>query len=411
MGKMIKNIGFLDLTNAAKESLEGIETIKNVGCMLYSRQIAPLLSKITLKNVGYSSEVPENCKVVNGQFIIDGSFVSGVKQPLYLFINGQLVVKPDVSVEAIETSISGLNINGTVYCPEHLRAAIEQKIERKNGKVVSFMRDAVLVNGDVRLDNHFLQTMQPETNLAVTGIVRMIDHLDSSLLEERLGKMQFLHEALLREEYLEMLNSRIVNREKSTITVIPSGCIYIDGDLVLDSITIKRFEQAKLYVIGSVRLGDDVSETMLEKHIAQIYTKDMIICRKELAEQLLNKCADPAIHLLTYSGKLLLVDGQHKLTRAELKYTPENISVLVRGMLEIDPNIEPQVLFDKIDSIDNFGEIEASGEQCGVIHAKLRANNGSIIDRDESGNEDNGNAEEDANADDVYIKNVSYLKL
>jgi len=409
MRKVIENINFLDLSSAAEESLEGVTKLQNINLMLFSKKVAKSLSSITMKNVNFSAEVPEKCTQVNGQFELDESFAASVKELLYLVINGTLVVKPDVTVEIIEKTLSGLFVNGGVYCPEKVKGIIQQKTERLNGNITAYMDDADVLAENVRFDNNYLRSLQPGTNIVVTGKVTMVEPLDSSLLQERLGKVEFLNRALIREDYMEIITEKMLNPHKCKMTWIPVGAVYVDKDFYLDSMAIQRFEHATLYVTGTIQLGSDVSQEILVKCIDKIYTNKTIICRKELKEAVLKRCDDPSVTVLDYTGKLLVVDGEHKLTQAELKYTKENLSLLVRGVLDIADNVDPEALYDKVDSIDNYGVINGDSEQCGVVQTKLRTNKGVVSDRKEPDDEQNAPEEEDAG--EIRIANMNYLKL
>lgn len=108
--------------------------------------------------------------------------------------------------------------------------------------------------------------------------------------------------------------------------------------------------------------------------------------------------------MLGYTGRLMLVDGDDRLTVSDLEYTSGLLTLAVFGTLSIDPAIPAQLLFEKIGRIHNFGLIEADPGQCGALKAKLCTANGEIEER--------GLAETDTNAESgLVIGNIDYLKL
>ncbi|MBW7456418.1 hypothetical protein K0U00_20495, partial [Paenibacillus sepulcri] len=103
---------------------------------------------------------------------------------------------------------------------------------------------------------------------------------------------------------------------------------------------------------------------------------------------------------------------EYRLTTSELNYTPEPLSFIVHGVLDVAPEIDPQLLFDSLGSIVNYGVISVEGEQYGIVQTKLIKNEGVIDVRRAEKDHDEPAGAAAADADDtVYISNVNYLKL
>lgn len=417
MGKRITNVSFLDLTSASPESLAEISTISNVSLMLYSDKITPMLTHVTMQNISCTLQVPENFKMVNGQFEVDKNYLSGMKEAVFLLINGQLIVEEEVSADDVESGINGLYVNGTILCPEKLKGIVQRKIETNNGKLVTFMDNATLIKGDLHLDESYLRSLEHATRLVVTGNVRLTGAMEVSLLDEKLEKIQFLKQAVIREEYMEVMNRKLAGRDNRPLTVIPKGSVYVDKELHIDSVSIQKYAQAKIYATNKLRFHDDVTEDLLRKHISHLHTADLIIARKELRPALLEVMDDAGAAVLTYSDKLLVIEGEHRLTPTELKYTNGKVTMIVYGELDIDSSIPADTLYEKIEHIDNFGKVISNGEQYGVIQTKLRTNMGDFTDRDahKEGNDEPVQEAKEEGTDnsntEVLIANVSYLKL
>jgi hypothetical protein len=412
MGKVIRNVNLLDLTEATEENFTDVTAIENVNLMLYSKQSAKFLAGIKLVNVNASTEIPEACsrvQVVNGEFKIGKGFESSSGELIFYLVNGNVIVEPGVLSETIEKAVGGLFVNGNLYCPESLSGVLQTKIQSHNGNMVTYMDDADVLVKEVVLDNHYLQSLQPGTKLVVMGTTRIIDSLDITLLEERLGKLACLGNLLIREEYAEAISRKMQVAARRELKLIPTAAIFVDKDLQIDAASITRYQAAKLYVTGTLTIGEDVSTASLEAAITQIHA-GKIICKKELKAAVVQRCDDDSVsEVLDYSGRLVRVEGEYTLTDSELEYTKGELTLVVHGMLTIAADVDPATLYEKIAFIDNYGVIHGSVAQCGVIQVKLRKNEGHIGQPEEE--QAIVEVEEEAESDDSYIANINFLKL
>lgn len=406
MGTIIKEVAFLDLTEANEETLKEIKAIQNVALILYNEKFEPFMSKVSFHNIASSVKVPGNFTLINGKLELDKSFATGIKEPMFFLVNGSMIVKSDVTADMIEQAISGLFINGKIYCPERTQASLQQKISQNNGKVIAYIDDARLETGKLTINNDYLRQLKSKTNLAVIGKVKMVEDLDPSLFDEKLNKIQFLKGAVVSDVIQEILSGKLVN-DTSKIITVPNGYTYIDGNLQLGSDEITTYQQAKLFVTGSVYLDEDVSEEDVKNHIATIKTEEAIYCPTKLKTEILQVC-DPSTKVITYSGTLRVIDGEYKLTQAELNYTENNMTYIVQGVLQIDKNVDPKALYEKVERVDLYGVVSGSTEQCGVLQTKLKVNKGVVDHEDDNGDD---KPIESENPDDTYIANVSLLKL
>ncbi|MCD8510359.1 MAG: hypothetical protein LRY73_11190 [Bacillus sp. (in: Bacteria)] len=74
MGQEIGNVGLLNLTKATEKSISGINKIENVGMILYTKDNKHLISRLNIRNIGQSVEVPEEYSVINGKLTINKGF-------------------------------------------------------------------------------------------------------------------------------------------------------------------------------------------------------------------------------------------------------------------------------------------------------------------------------------------------
>ena len=109
-GKVIGNVGHLDLRNASEESVAEIRRIGNVGAIIYSPETAHLIQRLNIGNVGSTLVVPKHTKVATGQTKFDRSYPGSLKEPISLLLVGQLIVEPEVTVEDIEKCVEALYV-------------------------------------------------------------------------------------------------------------------------------------------------------------------------------------------------------------------------------------------------------------------------------------------------------------
>ncbi|HET7577694.1 MAG TPA: hypothetical protein VFK33_00315 [Bacillales bacterium] len=406
MGTIIKEVAFLDLTEASEETMEEIKAIHNVAFMVYNEKFERFMPKISFSEIASSIKVQGKFTLINSKLEIDKKFAAGMEEPIFFLVNGKMVVKPDVTADMIDQAISGLLVNGTVYCPERTQAALQQKINQDNGKMIAYLDDALLETDKLTLNNDYLRQLKPKTDLAIGGAVNMLEELDPSLLDEKINRLQLLKGAVVLESNRDLLGQKLVGN-RSNITTVPAGYTYITRDLQLDSGELARYELAKLYVTGSVYVNEEVTKEEIRNHIADIKTEKAIYCRSELKSEILQKC-DPSVEVIAYSGTLRVVDGEYKLTHPELEYTENKMTLIIHGVMEIDKNVDPKVLYEKLDRVDLYGVVSGNTEQCGVLQTKLKVKKG-VVDNEEEKEVKKPDDNEDSN--DTYISNVSLLRL
>lgn len=394
MGKVIENVGVLDLTSADLESVNDIEKIFNVGVLIYSPSNAPVVSKLNIQNLGASMEVPAGCKLLQGQIEIDQNYLNGIEESLSFLILGQAIIKQDVQKEDIEKKISELYLAGQLLCPEKLLGIVQSKCSKINGEILPYANDYSIRIGKFSMNNQFLKTIDKPVSLVLVGKTSMIDKLDEKLFDEKIENIHTVGRVIIKEEYLEIFNKKSKDLNKCRMQVIPAGYTYVKEDIHLDAVSIKRFDHACLYTDGMICFTEDVTPELLKNRIEKIYAADAIVCRRELKEAVYGICDNPSARICDYSGRVFLVDGERRLTQTELKYIPGPVTYIVHGTLTVNSDISPEVFMEKVEYIDNFGEIICDNETCGLINTKLRVSEGDMLDHTNGGD-----------------SNIGYLKL
>lgn len=408
MGTIIKEVAFLDLTNASAEVLNEIKAIKKVAFLLYNEKFEPYMAKIDFEEVASTLKVTGSHTIINGKSEIDSQFITGIKEPLFLIINGKLTIKPGVSLDLLDQAISGICLNGKIYCPESIQGLVQQKMAQLNGKILTYMDQVTrFESAPTTLDNGYLAQLDADTNLVLTSDVKMFEGINLSLFNEKINTIQFLGSATVSEKYREELSPKTAPGSVA-IRYIPEGFNYVEGDLELTDEDLSRYPGGKLYTDGSIYFGNEIEAKDVEENLVALKATEAIYCRKELRKAILSIC-EPSAKVTSYKGILRAVDGAYTLTQPELEYTPDTITFIVRGVLEVDSNVDPKTLFEKIAHVDNYGVITGSPEAVGVLQTKLRVREGVV----ESGNsldiEEESREQEDPS--DHVISKVAHLKL
>lgn len=391
MKKTIGNIGTLDLTETAPETVEEIEKIGNVGVVIVSKATAPLLNRVKIGNVGSTIEMNPGFKVVNGKMELAPNFSAGSKAPVSFLIQGKLEVKPDVKPEEIEQGIDKLVVNGKILCPESLLPVIQSKLASLNGKISSYPDGARVVSGDLDLDDRFLRSLAPGANLYILGNLRMTTDCDPALFSGRIESIGFSGKAVIREECAEAFFRKLGKQSPPQVEIIPAGFRHFDDELALSRLNIRKFDQLGIQAEKTIRIEPDVTEELLRKHIRAIHAKGCIFCPAGLADAVMDLVDDPSARILHYAGRLVLVEDEYSVSREELEACDQVTTFGVSGELSFEADIPASLAKEKIEFIDNFGEIEAPKALLGVIRLKLRTREGEVSASDElTGEDDQG---------------------
>ncbi len=253
------------------------------------------------------------------------------------------------------------------------------------------------------VDAALLRGLASPTALILIGKVDMTAELPPELLEN-ISALNVEGKMTIGEDAYRALQGKLKNTEDVRLTIVPEGYRYVSGPLFLDAAALGQYQQAGLYSADIIRFGDDINEELLNKHIRALYTTGSIICTEALRPAVLKLCTDPSVRILHHAEELILVEGRHTLTRAELGYRPDRFSLLVYGALKIQEDLDPRELFDRLEWVDKFGEISAGEEQLGALQARLRTREGALVNLEQR--------ESGAMPGEQYlVQNVGYFTL
>ena len=407
-GRAFGNIGVLDLLSATEESVAGISQVGNVGVVLYSRENAGLLARVSIGNMGTSIEAPADAKLLRGQTVIDREYFKQQAASVNLVVLGQLVIYPDVPAEEIESGLGELVVAGQLICPEHLMGIVQSKIRDLSGQAVSYTQAGRLTLGDLALDEQSLRVLDDGTELVVVGNLKVPHVLPTDLLEQKIQKIQVLGRIVCHEENAQTLLSRTDDKTGSTsTTIIPAGFELVERPLVLDTDLLGALPVRKLYCTDRVQVDQGVDADALDSGLEALMVKDIVICPETLKGVLYRKCNVLETQAVFYEGEPWLVDDELTLTPSRFEHLEGEATLIVFGEVTVAPDVDPTVLGERLARVDNFGMIRCTPEQMGAIQARLGVSEGELVDStlvEEVGEEMDEGA-------DVMVGNVGYLKL
>jgi hypothetical protein len=373
----IHNVVNLDLRTATEVSVAHIARIDNVVNLLYSPETAPLLGRMNIQNIVHPVEVPADARVHQGNLVLNHDLLAGA--PLNAVVMGALTVEPDLTPAEIEAGIQYLGVCGSVRCPEHLIGAFEAAVGTVLGQTYVYPRGAKLIVGSLTLDERFLRSLDDGSELVVTGKLNANQVLPNDLIGRKVCKIGISDGVLCREENAETLLPLLKRRGgHDRVTVIPAGYDLVERALVLTSGLLAALPARKLYCTEIVRVAEDVTAEALDENLEALVATQTLICPAGLQEVIAQKTDLLQTDALFYKGTLWLVDEHARLTEARLGYIEGKATLIVTGRLDVDPEVAPKALVDRLVAVHNLGRISGTADQIAALEFLLRTSEGDM---------------------------------
>ncbi|MBI2504561.1 MAG: hypothetical protein HYW07_15180 [Candidatus Latescibacteria bacterium] len=401
-GKVIGNVGVLDLRTATEASVGEIRRIGNVGTVLTSPETTHLLPRINAGNIGSTIEAPAEARLLSGQVIINRDYFKNQPEPLHLLVAGQVVIEPEVQAEDIEKGLGALHVMGQIFCPEQLSGTIQAKLRTLQGQLQTYDGALRLVLGDLVLDEHTLPALEDGVQFAVVGQVRIPRVVDDELLARKIAKLHLIGGLLCHEENAQVILSRL--EEKTGMaekTIIPAGLELVDRPLVIDADNLGALPSKGLYCTEKVQIEASVAAGALDQAVEKLVARDLLLYPKALAEVLARKCELSSTQAIAYEGELWLMEKAAELPASRFEYLEGKATLVVLGVLNIDPEVEPQTLAGRLAKVHNKRVIKCTKAQMGAIQARLGLSKGVLEDSEKKKEE----------REEGGIGNVGHLKL
>jgi hypothetical protein len=399
-GKVIGNVGTLDLRAATEEAVAAIRRIGNVGMVIHSPETAHLIPRLNMGNVGSTLEAPADAKMLSGQVSLSFKDVS---QPLYLIASGQIIIEPEVRVEDVERGLGMLVCSGQIFCPEHLMGAVQSKMREASGQLLSYSPAMRLHLGKLILNKHILNAMDDDAELLIAGHLELPEVVDNDLLARKVARLQVVGKITCREENLPALYARLDQKAGSPkVSFVPAGFEPVEGALALNDAALLSLPGPRLYCTGRVLVEPETNAEALDKALGALQVTQVLIGPAALKSVLVKKCNMLKTKAIFYEGELWLVEEETELPPSRFEYLEGKATLVVRDTLKIDPKIEPKVLAERLHKVHNLDTILCTPEQMGALQARLGLNEGEFEDSTK-GEEEEGEEE--------GMGNVGHLRL
>ncbi len=416
---VVGNLGVLDLRRASDESFSSISVIGNLGLVLYSRETAHLLSRIggVVGNLGRSIEAPADAMVHAGDIQLVANYFAAQESAQDLLVAGRVVVSPNVASEDIDRGLGKLTVTGDLICPEHLLSHIRAKISHLDGRQVVYPEGGRVILSNLDLDEAFLGALPDATTLVVVGNLNLRQVVPDTLLDQKLNQLQVTGKILVHEENAQAILQRLPQDPAALrITTIARGHSLVDRSLLLDNVSLTALASPRLYCRRQVTVDPATDPELLDERLDSLICSQVVVCPTSLGQVMSRKCDVTQTQLLMYEGTLLNIDGVQELTPSSFEYLEGKIALMVKGVVNISPELDPAVLADRLAKVHNWGVISCTPQQQGAIQARLGTSSGVLSDSTQDDQDDElGNNITDkikgTPENGSVIGNVAYLAL
>lgn len=401
MSQRIGNVGLLNLVNATEESIKGIERIENVGLVLYGKENAHLLTQLNIGNVGMSLEVPTNYQLFNGVFHLDQNYLASIAEPVFLLVNGMVVIDKNVQADQVQEGQLNMLVNGTVYSPAHLSGLAGRMLTKGSGAVETYHgAPPRLENGKFTLTNSFLQSVDEPLYLVVNGVLSFTQDLNLDLFHEKISKLEVNGKISLYENQEAFLYKKVASLTSCVVEVIPAEYEVLRKPLRLNSRSIRRFQQKKWYTNKPIIIESDVSRELLTKAIKKIHSTSVIICHEEVEDLVYELLSLMETEVLSYENSFIIIDGEEVWSNDQFLALDQPAAIIVNGQLILDHDVSEETLRSKVATIDILGEVIVREKKIkGTLQNFIRINTGTV-------EEEKGKGEREAT-----LQNVGELSL
>ncbi|MEC0203838.1 hypothetical protein P4H39_14440 [Paenibacillus lautus] len=383
MSRIIENVGMLDLTQATEETVTSIERIGNVGLVIYRAETAHLLTLLkNAGNIGKTIEIPEGHRYYSGTLRLDEEYFQLLEQPDRVFVNGTVIIHKEVSLEAFQNGSLHLVVNGEVYAPRHLAAAVTSALLKVGGASVeihAYEYEPRFESGKVQLNNAYLASSNEPMNLVLNGMVHLDKELDMEQFTARIDSLQVNGKVIIHEHQSPYFYEKL-KTINGLVEVIPAGFEYVTKPLRLNGRTVRRFKGHKLYTNKPLIIEADVTRDAFSQAVSEIQSTSFIICSEEIEDLVWERCPNLNTEIVSYERLFVFINGEETWSRDQLLTLEQPASFIVDGTLTLDDDVTEEDIKASVSTLDLFGEVVVGEKRIkGILYPYLRANNGSII--------------------------------
>ena len=148
-----------------------------------------------------------------------------------------------------------------------------------------------------------------------------------------------------------------------------------------------------------MRFTSSVTPETVDEHLDELIVKKRLISPKTLQAVVSKKTDVLATQCIFYRGHLMIVDDETTLSSPQLVFLPDELSLIVNGALNLDSDLDPYVIKDRVVEVYNTGFIHGTPEQIAALQTHIRINKGEMTSKREEEQIEEG------------IVNAAYYKL
>ena len=369
--KGFRNIGTLDLRKASQEALASIEFIENVGTVLLTIGQEAFANHIKQKNIGSVHTLPNHVKVIthNGLYTLSHDVMEALDGKVFFMINGTLKIE-DLKAMEIENKIYKILVNGKVVAKEKDYGVLSSLIDI-NGESMTYKNHETYIEGDFSLEDDELYGIKEDSHL-IMDTLKVLKDFDFELFNSRIKNIRVRRHIIVRKDLLQKVAQKIENYSNVPKTVVKEGYTYYD-ELSLKKENLYGIQSKKIHVGGTLKVESlpDALEGFLEK----------IICKKLEVKESDLQAIKP---LLETVENIKVINPNVKSNYSNFIINEESLESFKPLKLEnygktiVSEGLSKDLISDQIEWIINYGSIQCSEDQYGVLMNKIKENCGSV---------------------------------
>ncbi len=267
-----------DVTAADLERV--LRSLVVVGQVICPGPIMCALQAKMTQLIGQSMAYSLAGRLIKGSVTLDEGLLAGLEDGTELVVLGSLRVPRVLPAELLERKIAGLQVLGSVRCPEENAAAIRARLSNGSGRMVVVPAGYVLVEKPLVLDSALLEVLPGPKLYCLEGVQIETDveatRLDACL-EGLIARDLVLCPAALRGVLARKCN------------LLETQVVFYEGTLWLVSggerLSASRFDylegKATLVVEGELTIDAEVEPRVLAERLAKVHNLGSIACTTE----------------------------------------------------------------------------------------------------------------------------------
>ncbi|WP_223066924.1 hypothetical protein [Paenibacillus caui] len=311
-----------------------------------------------------------------------------LKQPEYLYANGVVIIDRNVSLDTFQKGLEWLHliVNGEIYSPSHLAGAVTAALTKAGGDAAEIhiyeYAPPRFEKGTLLLTNAYLESAEESLYLVVNGTLQLSKDLNMEQFAAQIDRLCVNGKAVVYEEQSAYFYKKNSSFSSCSVQLIPAGYEFLTKPLRLNARSIRRLNGHKLFTRKPIVIEADVSREALSHAIADIKSSSFIICSEDVEDLAFERCPDLDTEILSFEHSFVWIEDEETWSRDQFLALDQPVNFIVNGELILDGDVTDDVLKEKIQAIDLFGEIIIPEKRIkAVLYPYLRVNSGGIIEK------------------------------